>query len=1267
MALISLWEEATYDADAALLNCRLAQARAAVAGTIGALTKSASHPDLANRKALHEAAFDEVCAKVAEGDPAGVAVLRAALDDSISLDFDVVLAARQAEEQRRNAPRAAARHQAEDHSNDLLEGDKPEPEVWSDAPGPESDHSNDLEGGDHRGPKDECPLCATSARYLDDPYWVEQTGAETACTKCGAVIPHGSRAWRWSGGSKGGTGPIECEKCGQSSEARFKGEVADEEFMSGYASLHKTAIPVKCNACGHEFNRGDYLDADKCPKCQSTDLRNTTMDLKTAAEGQERAARVTSKNTTLAQVQQYLPSNYHASTDPNDPSIIWISGRDSAGWTLDGYVIPRLASGLIFAEEVSGEGQGVTWASRHSSLADWSEGWVKGYEARSLAVYASRGHMAHAMVHLAFADEDFEAEFEAGLDEVRGFYVPASLRRQGKDYDQETRDKMAESGAAMSDGSFPIADCGDAMDAVHRAHQGSNPEAAKAHVRKRWKALGCEGEPFASSESSKQPCCPECGKTAAMMKGAPFADYKDFADCVSKNQQAEDPEAYCGKIKHQVEDSKTAGWMGDWAAGLDAALGEMKSAKTPEAVIAILNKYASPSSGDAFWSGDGDDMLGVLLDAGWSIHRYNAPYYWVIKAPGGGLLSYTEGDVSSGDNPSCGAVEASKTSASKTAGYEIRLASDWGGTWTDAGDDPKAAAIALVRNSDVARNSPSAIVLSRNNDSGVVTVYEVSGAFAGNRGSYEQFYGPGATPTASKIAATSTCGACGAPIHSERFLGQEFWCTGSPQPGVSPSRQSTDCPAAANGQHWPFDERKRHGLPPLESHRKLAARSLSEIAAEIRADWSKVYFGAVPYLDAMGDLDSINDHYGMDDGSSIVAYFLSNATTWRGETARRVKAELNAMLKQVYGARIDRLTAEAGDNPFPPKKEIDGSGDSEKPAEEPKPEEEKSEEGTPPDGLQPGDMQPGQQVLVHYVITGDSPSEGDTPATFESFDGTQAIFSYDKGRFGVTQGGAGKWLDAVGTEFSFTPQAAPTEPNAPQPTDPAQLGQQPPQQPPGVPPEKKPFPPKGSFKTAGYQAGDSITYRNWNGEVRSVTVVADPAPFMPGDLWVQVRNESGDEFPLDRKSVINAERTSSKAPPPFPKTAEEGHWVTTGFPKPGQWYQVHTGSGEQRIITPTGDVLWQSSDSRKSGAGNPFSGNDPNNPFSPSGNPVGTSPIGANPLDSETPVDQPGTRPVTTKPRQLPGGTPAPPSSTMPGGMPPPGQEDPNRVTQGLA
>ena len=75
-------------------------------------------------------------------------------------------------------------------------------------------------------------------------------------------------------------------------------------------------------------------------------------------------------------------------------------------------------------------------------------------------------------------------------------------------------------------------------------------------------------------------------------------------------------------------------------------------------------------------------------------------------------------------------------------------------------------------------------------------------------------------------------------------------------------------------------------------------RPLCKIAAEIKKDWgNKVYFGAKPYLDAMTTLNSINDNYLLDTAKSIVSYFLANASTWRGETAKRVKAELKAMLK----------------------------------------------------------------------------------------------------------------------------------------------------------------------------------------------------------------------------------------------------------------------------------------------------------------------------------------------------------------------------------
>ena len=74
------------------------------------------------------------------------------------------------------------------------------------------------------------------------------------------------------------------------------------------------------------------------------------------------------------------------------------------------------------------------------------------------------------------------------------------------------------------------------------------------------------------------------------------------------------------------------------------------------------------------------------------------------------------------------------------------------------------------------------------------------------------------------------------------------------------------------------------------------SRSLNVIANEIKKDWKSVNYGAKPYLDAMGCMETVNDNFGMDSGKSMVLYFLSNASTWQGETAKRVKTELKKMV-----------------------------------------------------------------------------------------------------------------------------------------------------------------------------------------------------------------------------------------------------------------------------------------------------------------------------------------------------------------------------------
>lgn len=84
-------------------------------------------------------------------------------------------------------------------------------------------------------------------------------------------------------------------------------------------------------------------------------------------------------------------------------------------------------------------------------------------------------------------------------------------------------------------------------------------------------------------------------------------------------------------------------------------------------------------------------------------------------------------------------------------------------------------------------------------------------------------------------------------------------------------------------------------------------RPLNKIAADILTEWGPkarslsappyMQF-CLPYVDAMLELQSITDTYGLDDAEGIVLRFLTNAASWRGDKARQIKSELNAHLEE---------------------------------------------------------------------------------------------------------------------------------------------------------------------------------------------------------------------------------------------------------------------------------------------------------------------------------------------------------------------------------
>jgi hypothetical protein len=77
----------------------------------------------------------------------------------------------------------------------------------------------------------------------------------------------------------------------------------------------------------------------------------------------------------------------------------------------------------------------------------------------------------------------------------------------------------------------------------------------------------------------------------------------------------------------------------------------------------------------------------------------------------------------------------------------------------------------------------------------------------------------------------------------------------------------------------------------------METRKISIIAMDIFNNWQKVNFAALPYLKAMLSINYVSDSYGYDNGKTIVLYFLSNASTYKGETAKRLKLELKNIIK----------------------------------------------------------------------------------------------------------------------------------------------------------------------------------------------------------------------------------------------------------------------------------------------------------------------------------------------------------------------------------
>ena len=112
-------------------------------------------------------------------------------------------------------------------------------------------------------------------------------------------------------------------------------------------------------------------------------------------------------------------------------------------------------------------------------------------------------------------DDPSDTFAQSEADEIKALEAELSIKRL---YSRERRQAMADSGEAMEDGSFPIADEADLSNAIQAHGRAKDIEAAKKHIIKRAKELGLEDMLPVEWQSEQMSASTEKGLDSEMLE-----------------------------------------------------------------------------------------------------------------------------------------------------------------------------------------------------------------------------------------------------------------------------------------------------------------------------------------------------------------------------------------------------------------------------------------------------------------------------------------------------------------------------------------------------------------------------------------------------------------------------------------------------------------------------------------------------------------------------------------------------------------------------
>jgi len=213
--------------------------------------------------------------------------------------------------------------------------------------------------------------------------------------------------------------------------------------------------------------------------------------------------------------------------DPENPKLMRYTANPSEVSLVDN---PCLGIATFEVIKANGQVEVRKLKSAGEPMKELTQGWQA--KDGTFFVKKSEAEKRNAEISAAALAKEAGAAADAVIDDLNKKLGVEEYWLEKKKFSDEKRKELADSGAAMKDGSFPIEDKEDLKNAIQAHGRAKDPDAAKEHIKTRAKAIGAEDLLPDDWKDGKDDKMDEAAKTTGAVETAdePMADGKDKDD-----------------------------------------------------------------------------------------------------------------------------------------------------------------------------------------------------------------------------------------------------------------------------------------------------------------------------------------------------------------------------------------------------------------------------------------------------------------------------------------------------------------------------------------------------------------------------------------------------------------------------------------------------------------------------------------------------------------------------------------------------------------